>query len=207
MSSIFIQVLSDTAPCTCQDCDWQGPASALDMVSEIEERIAAGEIVPAGQCPECGALASLDEPEARPGPADVVIPRVLLQRLVNAADTTAEEWKTGIKDGTYEADLQGDLDKVQQSIKAAEELLAGAPVPAPVYVIGIEGGIVQGISTNVQGADPSILVVDWDADGNGSAVKIGGSDATVCSPSVAYDPKFVAEVIAADDAADQKEEG
>lgn len=53
--------LPPTAPVKCSDCDWTGESQALDMVSDIEQRIYPGETVPAGQCPECGACAHLDE--------------------------------------------------------------------------------------------------------------------------------------------------
>lgn len=123
MSSIHIQVANPDAPCSCQDCDWQGPASALLMVASVEERITAGEIVPAGECPECGALAHLDEPGRAPAAGDVAIPRSVLQGLINAAQTTAEDWKTGIESGNYEADLIGALDKIESAIAAAEAAL------------------------------------------------------------------------------------
>lgn len=123
MSSIYIQVANPEAPCSCQDCDWQGPASALQLVASIEERISAGEIVPAGECPACGALAHLDAPEPVVAPDAVAIPRAVLQALVNAAQTTAEDWKTGIESGTYESDLIGALDKIENAIAAAEAAL------------------------------------------------------------------------------------
>lgn len=43
----------------CDDCAWQGTDSQLKPIQHLEERIDAGGVVPAGQCPECGALAYL----------------------------------------------------------------------------------------------------------------------------------------------------
>lgn len=60
MTSCYIESHPENAPCTCPDCRWQGPASACDIVADIQERIAAGETVPAGECPKCGALCQLD---------------------------------------------------------------------------------------------------------------------------------------------------
>ena len=62
---------ADATLCACQNCDWAGEACDLDGISDYEQRVAPGEITPAGQCPECGALASLKEgaapyEEARP---------------------------------------------------------------------------------------------------------------------------------------------
>lgn len=48
-------------PCTCEDCGWRGPAEDLDWISDPSYRLDPGGVVPAGQCPECGALAYLDD--------------------------------------------------------------------------------------------------------------------------------------------------
>ena len=51
--------------CGCNDagCGWKGPARDLGcQIAQVEdffERVAPGEIVPVGECPECGALAHL----------------------------------------------------------------------------------------------------------------------------------------------------
>lgn len=49
-----------SGPASCANCDWRGDASACEEICDIQERIAPGEIVPCGQCPECGALCHLD---------------------------------------------------------------------------------------------------------------------------------------------------
>lgn len=46
---------------TCQNCDWIGYArSTGPIMGNIFERVTPGEIMPRGECPECGALARLD---------------------------------------------------------------------------------------------------------------------------------------------------
>lgn len=45
--------------CACQDCDWQGDVGACAEISDVLDRVNVGEIFPAGECPECGALAHL----------------------------------------------------------------------------------------------------------------------------------------------------
>lgn len=45
--------------CQCQNCDWRGPVHKADRVHDIWSRVAPGEIMPAGDCPECGALVHL----------------------------------------------------------------------------------------------------------------------------------------------------
>ena len=43
----------------CQDCAWTGPAGELTHIRDIPQRVGAGEPMPAGECPLCGALAHL----------------------------------------------------------------------------------------------------------------------------------------------------
>lgn len=64
MTQCYIQ--DAEGPCHCDNCSWKGDASELVMISDIEQRINAGGVVPAGQCPneDCGALAYLDTPPA-----------------------------------------------------------------------------------------------------------------------------------------------
>lgn len=48
----------DTPPiCECDNCSWTGHADELRPIENPAERIAPGGIAPAGECPECGALA------------------------------------------------------------------------------------------------------------------------------------------------------
>lgn len=56
----------------------------------------------------------------------VTISRDVLRQLIEAAQTTADDWESGIADGTYEADLSGDLDKVTTAIEAAEAVVRQA---------------------------------------------------------------------------------
>lgn len=49
--------LSDLA--ACQNCDWEGKETELCEIVDLEQRVGPGETMPAGECPECGALAQL----------------------------------------------------------------------------------------------------------------------------------------------------
>ena len=53
----------DDTMCECNNCGWEGPIAALHCrlreIPDLFERIEPGETVPAGECPECGALASV----------------------------------------------------------------------------------------------------------------------------------------------------
>lgn len=48
--------MSDNVICRCQDCGFLFPEDQLNAVHNLFERVAAGEKMPAGECPECGAL-------------------------------------------------------------------------------------------------------------------------------------------------------
>ena len=64
---------NDRAVACSGGCDWTGTESDLSGhgIPDIFERVDAGETMPAGECPECGALAHLVE--AR-GPVEPVEP-------------------------------------------------------------------------------------------------------------------------------------
>lgn len=54
--------------CRCGKCGWTGPESALRCgcmeIEDFWERVYPGEVVPDGECPECGGLAhAVDENE------------------------------------------------------------------------------------------------------------------------------------------------
>jgi hypothetical protein len=49
----------------CADCAWTGRERDCGEIVSLPQRVAPGEIMPAGECPECGALCHLvDEVEA-----------------------------------------------------------------------------------------------------------------------------------------------
>lgn len=56
---------NDDALCECQNCDWTGKVAELrcdlSNIPDLFDRIAPGEIVPAGTCPECDSLCHLVE--------------------------------------------------------------------------------------------------------------------------------------------------
>lgn len=69
MTSLYINrsFVSANATATCDNCGWKGPVDAVEQcVEDAQERIHAGEITPAGECPECSALAWLDVQESAP---------------------------------------------------------------------------------------------------------------------------------------------
>jgi hypothetical protein len=53
----FIDQLDDTTPVRCDNCSWTSTAAQLKEINDLSERLSPGGVVPAGECPECGALA------------------------------------------------------------------------------------------------------------------------------------------------------
>ena len=51
---------------TCQYCGWNGTADRCGPLKNAWERIAPGDVMPAGECPECNASAMLDEDRPEP---------------------------------------------------------------------------------------------------------------------------------------------
>lgn len=45
----------------CHNCDWKGRIGEMDKIDCIEERIDPGELMAAGECPECGSLVDVDD--------------------------------------------------------------------------------------------------------------------------------------------------
>ena len=62
MTELYLNYdVPETERARCADCGWQGLAKNCDMVVDAQERLDPGCTVPAGQCPECRALAYLVE--------------------------------------------------------------------------------------------------------------------------------------------------
>ena len=55
------RLCDDGAAVECGACEWAGTGADLDLMTDFEERVTAGEVCPAGQCPDCGALAYVVE--------------------------------------------------------------------------------------------------------------------------------------------------
>jgi hypothetical protein len=47
---------ADASACKCDNCGKQWTANALKEIRDLNLRVEAGGVVPAGECPECGAL-------------------------------------------------------------------------------------------------------------------------------------------------------
>lgn len=45
----------------CEDCGWSGSIDDMDRLDDIHERVLPGELMAAGQCPECGSLIGISD--------------------------------------------------------------------------------------------------------------------------------------------------
>ncbi len=52
----------ETEPTKCANCDWKGQACDTKPIKDVQDRPSPGDVVPCGECPECGCLAYLYEP-------------------------------------------------------------------------------------------------------------------------------------------------
>ena len=61
--------MPDMRAATCRECAWQGTVSHCEPIAPryLPERVPAGQVMPAGECPECGDNAMLDEAGCEPG--------------------------------------------------------------------------------------------------------------------------------------------
>ena len=69
--------MTDMRPVICQNCGWKGTVGQCEPIDPryLPERVPAGGIMPAGECPVCGASAMLDEDKAEPsrGPCITIV--------------------------------------------------------------------------------------------------------------------------------------
>lgn len=105
----------------CDDCGKEMLAGQLDMITDIEERLTPGGIVPAGQCPHCGALAYYADGYAPSWSAQACGERLIEQAAAaTAALKKAEAFVVGFEDD----DIQVGIPELLEDIRAA---IAGAP--------------------------------------------------------------------------------
>ena len=64
--------MTDMRPVTCQECGWKGTVGRCEPIAPryLPERVPAGDVMPAGDCPVegCGGAAMLNQREPAAGP-------------------------------------------------------------------------------------------------------------------------------------------
>lgn len=68
----------------CSNCEkkWKG-IQHLDPIEDLRQRIDPGEPYPAGQCPDCGCLVHVDEPNWKQVVEDILGQKTILPTLLN----------------------------------------------------------------------------------------------------------------------------
>ena len=69
----------DGAKVSCGNCDWTGTEDDCNEIEYFSERVTPGETMPAGECPECGALAHLVTDENEMSVDAAVIARRIIE--------------------------------------------------------------------------------------------------------------------------------
>jgi Zn finger protein HypA/HybF involved in hydrogenase expression len=113
--------------CECADCMWRGRESQLKDLRDVFERVLPGEDFPAGECPECGAVAHiLDDQSEGHVPA------------VYASQDVPGNWGfVGCDSDCYETE-ESALEPARQSV-SVEVPLASCPGCGTSTVPNVEG--------------------------------------------------------------------
>ena len=79
-----------TEPCECDNCEWTGLARETAIISDPDQRLKPNDPIPAGECPECGALAyACEEKKVLIILIDEIGTVVQLKRRVNESELNA----------------------------------------------------------------------------------------------------------------------
>ena len=108
----------DAAAVTCGNCGWTGKGSDLHEMDDFESRVDASDgALPAGDCPECGAFAYVDEPVPESQPEPNLDPVTVLKFV-------AEEMNSAAEKGRWLGDL----------VRAAIAKADSVPEPEPAAI-------------------------------------------------------------------------
>jgi len=72
----------------CSHCEWIGIYDGLEWIRGIDERVGPREFMPAGECPDCGALISAAEDDV----SDYV-----LEAAISIAQKRSQVFMVGVK--------------------------------------------------------------------------------------------------------------
>lgn len=108
--------LDRVALCRCGNCGTETPLEKLAPIADAHLRITPGEETPAGECPECGALAYLVKPE----PAATVPPATVYIVTREACELT--DWTTESEAFASEPDARAYARKAAHEFSKTEEV-------------------------------------------------------------------------------------
>ena len=81
-------------PVTCQCCEWKGGENEVRELRDVWERVQPGDVMPAGECPECGMAAMLLV-ETAVAPAPVPEPWTKTESALPPGETSVQGWWDG----------------------------------------------------------------------------------------------------------------
>lgn len=106
----------------CDNCDWSGTEDDCVDAKYLHARLTPGGIVPAGECPECGALAYLTEVSIGEAPRQMI--RDLLGAIGNLVEQV-EQMKGMFPD--EDGAIAAALENAGETVEAVEKQIAGLP--------------------------------------------------------------------------------
>lgn len=112
-------------PVCCDNCEWGGAEDECVEAKDLHARLTPGAIVPAGECPECGALAYLIGASAGEAPRQMI--RDLLGAIGNLVEQV-EQMKGMFPD--EDGAIAAALGNAEETVEAAEKQIAGWPAGA-----------------------------------------------------------------------------
>lgn len=120
------EATADAINCQCANCNWQGPIEKVDECRDFWSRVAPGDTVPAGDCPECGAFVFIEEHETEP-----VSPQLLnlLKSVASQEPMPDSEFWDADEETCHQA-LRDRLDDAE----TAREILETLCKPDPVQI-------------------------------------------------------------------------
>lgn len=66
VSACDVKLPEPGEPCACANCEWRGTDNEADEIRDMHKRLTPGCEVPAGECPDCGALVYLVKKQGIP---------------------------------------------------------------------------------------------------------------------------------------------
>lgn len=117
----------------CGNCLWIGRESECNPITDVTERVMPGEIMPAGECPECGAVThaiatKLDDPNGANKKHHGIDPEVPIYLTNGCCESCIENGKIldafGLEYGTFEGDFYP-LTKAEETY-IAEDVVTSA---------------------------------------------------------------------------------
>jgi len=86
----------------CFNCGWKGKAHEVESIDDFEERVEAGEVMPCGECPECGVVVKFTDVGSRYEAKE----RLAASLKSYVSDDEAEEFFQMHKRGASDAELE-----------------------------------------------------------------------------------------------------